>query len=57
MEGGKQLDLKMVVSDLTKGVVVTILALFLQFGLAGYLNNGGWQAVYPMLEKMISVNK
>lgn len=52
-----QLDMKMVVSDLTKGLVVTILALLLQFGLAAWLNSGGWQTVYPMLEKVIFVNK
>lgn len=57
MEGKMQLDMKMVVSDLTKGLVVTILALLLQFGLAAWLNSGGWQTVYPMLEKVIFVNK
>jgi hypothetical protein len=57
MEGNLQLNLKGVVSDLTKSVVVTILALLLQFSLAVYLSHGGWQTVYPMLEKTISVNK
>jgi hypothetical protein len=52
-----QLNLKMVVYDLTKGVVVTILALLLQFSLAAYLNRGGWQTVYPMLEKIVVINK
>jgi hypothetical protein len=47
----------MVVSDLTKSVVVTILALLLQFSLAAYLNHGGWQTVYPMLEKIVVVEK
>jgi len=47
----------MVISDLTKAVVVTILALFLQFSLAAYLNSGGWQTVYTMLEKIIVIEK
>ena len=57
MEKNGQVGLKLVILDLTKSLVVTILALFLQFCLAGYLNHGGWQQVYPMLEKTISIEK
>jgi len=51
------LSLNLLKRDLTKSLSLTILALILLFGLAGYLNSGGWQTVYPMLEKTISVEK
>jgi len=37
------LPVKMVFSDLTKTVVVTILALVLQIGISIFLTKGGWQ--------------
>lgn len=49
------LSLKLISSDLTKSLVVAILALILQFMLATYLNRGGWQQVFPLLQKITSV--
>ncbi len=46
------LSTKLLTYDLTKSLAVTILALILQFGLALYLNHGGWQTVHNMLQKL-----
>lgn len=39
-------------SDLTRGILVTILALFLEISIYVYLQNGGWQRVLPILSKI-----
>ncbi len=52
MEAGKSLEMKLMLFDLTKSVVVTILALIFQFSLAFYLNRGGWTTVISMLQKI-----
>jgi hypothetical protein len=46
------LSTKLLTSDLTKSLAMTILALVLQFSLAVYLNRGGWQQVNSMLQKI-----
>jgi hypothetical protein len=46
------LSTKLLTSDLTKSLAVTILALLVQFSLAVYLNRGGWQQVNTMLQKI-----
>lgn len=40
-----ELSMEAVKHDLTRSVIVTILALTLQFSLAWWLNHGGWQFV------------
>lgn len=42
--------MKEMAGDLTKTVVVTILALILQVSLAVYLNSGGWEKIINMLK-------
>lgn len=49
------LSTKLLSQDLTKSLAMTILALILQFSLAIYLSQGGWQNVSSMLNKLISV--
>jgi hypothetical protein len=44
-----QLETALIKADLTRGIVVTILALFLEIGLYVYLQSGGWQKVLPVL--------
>ena len=48
------LSLKLISLDLTKSLAVAILALILQFILAGYLSRGGWGQVYVLLQKIAS---
>ena len=43
------LPTQVIVSDLTRAAVVTILALLLQIGLYVYLQHGGWQKVLSAL--------
>ncbi|KKU96393.1 hypothetical protein A2701_03035 [Candidatus Amesbacteria bacterium RIFCSPHIGHO2_01_FULL_47_34] len=50
-----KLPLNLVVRDLTKTVGVTILTLILQFTLAYYLRNGGWEYVNSTF--MSQINK
>lgn len=46
---GFNLPIEMVKKDLTKTVIVTILAMVGQVALAIYLNSGGWQLVNSLL--------
>lgn len=39
-------------ADLTKTLIVTILALILQFSLASYLQNGGWNTLQKFIEQI-----
>jgi hypothetical protein len=49
------LSTKLVALDLTKTVAVTILALILQFALAGYLNAGGWQTINGVIHGILAI--
>ena len=47
------LPLSAIKHDLTRSIVITILALTLQFALAFYLARGGWQKVLPMMDRIV----
>lgn len=47
-----QLPLGVITADLTRTLLVTILALFLQIGLYAYFQNGGWEKLLPILAKV-----
>lgn len=46
------LPTQVIVSDLTRAAIVTILALLLQIGLYVYLQHGGWQKVLSALSNI-----
>lgn len=46
------LPLKIIKTDLTKTLAVTILALLLQIGLYVYLQRGGWPIILSMLKHL-----
>lgn len=46
------LPLKIIKTDLTKTLAVTILALLLQVGLYVYLQHGGWPIILSMLKHL-----
>jgi len=47
------LPLSAIKHDLTRSIVITILALTLQFALAFYLARGGWQKVLLMMDRIV----
>jgi hypothetical protein len=52
---GTNLPVELVTTDLTKSLAVTILALILQFALAGYLDRGGWQDINNVLHGIFTI--
>jgi hypothetical protein len=45
----------LLVRDLTKSLIVTILAMTILISLAVYLNRGGWSVVNNMMQKLLTV--